>query len=160
MNLEVEGFQPPVAAANQNGQRVLVSVKQLLNREEQLKEFTATLSGIPTPGPGRWFAVLLAGGMAILGVLAARGAFDDASLGNDVIADKKRARELLLGELVALEAARRADRIGPRSYEQSRVALIDAVARLGLQTSRQATRGARDATSARRKRTKTASERA
>ncbi|HEY0466265.1 MAG TPA: hypothetical protein VGC79_18770, partial [Polyangiaceae bacterium] len=35
----------------------------------------------------------------------------------------------------ALEAARRAERIGPRSYQQSRVALIDAIARLGLPAS-------------------------
>ena len=132
MNLAVDGFQPPVATANQNGQRVLVSVKQLRERNEELKDFTATLSGIPTPGPGRWFALALAGCMAIGGVFAARGVFDDAAGGEDVAADKKRARELLLSELVALEAARREERIGPRSYQQSRVALIDAIARLGL----------------------------
>ncbi|MEI9953777.1 MAG: hypothetical protein WDO74_33565 [Pseudomonadota bacterium] len=132
MNLAVDGFQPPVATANQNGQRVLVSVKQLRDRNEEIKDFTATLSGIPTPGPGRWFAIAIAGCMAIGGVFAARGAFDDAAGGKDVAADKKRARELLLGELVALEAARREERIGPRSYQQSRVALIDAIARLGL----------------------------
>jgi hypothetical protein len=135
MNLSVDGFQPPVATANQNGQRVLVSVKQLRERNEELKEFTATLSGIPTPGPGRWFALAIAACMAIGGVFAARGAFDDASGGKDVAADKKRARELLLRELEALEAARREERIGPRSYQQSRVALIDAIARLGLPAS-------------------------
>jgi hypothetical protein len=64
MNLDVDGFQPPVATANQNGQRVLVSVKQLLRRDEEIKEFVATLSGIPTPGPGRWVAVLVALSMA------------------------------------------------------------------------------------------------
>jgi len=132
MNLAVDGFQPPVATANQNGQRVLVSVKQLRDRNEELREFTATLSGIPTPGPGRWFALAIAGCMATFGVFAARGAFDDAASGKDVAADKKRARELLLGELLALEAAQREQRIGPRSYQQSRIALIDAVARLGL----------------------------
>jgi hypothetical protein len=117
MNLEVDGFQPPVPTANQNGQRVLVSVKQLTRRDEELKDFVATLSGIPVPGPGRWVAVLVALCMAIGGVFAARGAFDDAGSGKDVAADKKRAREILLGELVALEAARRADKIGPRSCE-------------------------------------------
>jgi hypothetical protein len=132
MNLSVDGFQPPVATANQNGQRVLVSVKQLRERNEELKDFTATLSGIPTPGPGRWFALAIAGCMAIGGAFAARGAFDDAAGGKDVVADKKRARELLLRELEALEAARREERIGPRSYQQSRTALIDAIARLGL----------------------------
>jgi len=135
MNLSVDGFQPPVATANQNGQRVLVSVKQLRERNEELKDFTATLSGIPTPGPGRWFALAIAACMAIGGVFAARGAFDNAAGGKDVAADKKRARELLLRELVALEAARREERIGPRSYQQSRVALIDAIARLGLPAS-------------------------
>ena len=136
MNLEVEGFQSPVPAANNNGQRVLVSVKQLLRRDEEIKDFTATLSGIPTPGPGRWFALLIAGCMAIGGVFAARGVFDDAGSGKAIAADKKRARELLLRELVSLESARRADRIGPRSYEQSRTALIDAIARLGLPAER------------------------
>jgi len=156
MNLEVDGFQPPVATANQNGQRVLVSVKQLISRDERLNDFTATLTGIPTPGPGRWFALMLAGCFAIGGVFAARGAFDDASLGKDVAADKKRARELLLGELVALEAARREGRIGPRSYEQSRVALIDAIARLGLPATRPP--AARAKSSARRKRSKSVTE--
>jgi len=135
MNLSVDGFQPPVATANQNGQRVLVAVKQLRERNEELKDFTATLSGIPTPGPGRWFALAIAGCMAIGGVFAARGAFDDTAGGKDLTADKKRARELLLGELEALEVARREERIGPRSYQQSRVALIDAIARLGLPAS-------------------------
>jgi len=136
MNLDVDGFQPPVPTANQNGQRVLVSVKQLLRRDEEIKGFVATLSGIPTPGPGRWVAVLVALGMAIGGVFAARGAFDDAGAGKDVEADKKRAREILLRELMALEAARRAGSVGPRTYEQSRLRLIDAIARLGLPAER------------------------
>ncbi len=140
MNLAVEDFQPPVATANQNGQRVLVSVKQLQDRNEEIKDFTATLSGIPTPGPGRWLALAIAGCMAIGGVFAARGAFDDAAGASDAAADKKRARELLLSELMALESARREERIGPRSYQQSRIALIDAIARLGLPPTPGATR--------------------
>ncbi|HYQ47192.1 MAG TPA: hypothetical protein VER11_34715 [Polyangiaceae bacterium] len=135
MNLAVDGFQPPVATANQNGQRVLVSVKQLRERNEELKDFTATITGIPTPGSGRWFALAIAGCMAIGGVFAARGAFDSTPGTSDAIGDKKRARELLLRELEALEVARREERIGPRSYQQSRVALIDAIARLGLPPS-------------------------
>lgn len=159
MNLEVDGFQPPVAAANQNGQRVLVSVKQLLRRDEQLKDFTATLSGIPVPGPGRWVAILIALGMAIGGVLAARGAFDDAEGGKDAEADKKRAREILMRELLALEAARAAQKIGPRSYEQSRLRLIDAVARLGLPTERSRAARKPGALMSTRKRSKSAVQR-
>jgi hypothetical protein len=159
MNLEVAGFQPPVPTANNNGQRVLVSVKQLVRRDEELKEFVATLSGIPTPGPGRWFALAIALCMCVGGVFAANGAFDDASEGKDLAADKKRARELLLRELVALEAARRAERIGPRSYEQSRSALIDAIARLGLPAEGPRKRSKDGKASASRKRAKPAAER-
>jgi hypothetical protein len=132
MNLDVEGFDRPVPTANNNGQRVLVAVKQLRRRDEEIRDFTATLSGIPVPGAGRWIAVLIALGFGIGGVFGARGAFDDAGSGKGAAADKKKARELLLRELVALEAARRAERIGPRSYQQSRDRLIDAVARLGV----------------------------
>jgi len=140
MNLSVDGFQAPVPMPNQNGQRVLVAVKQLRDRNEELKDFTATISGIPTVGSGRWFAVAIAGCMAIFGAFAARGAFDSDAADESALADKKRARELLLRELEALEVARREERIGPRSYQQSRVALIDAIARLGLPTAPAPTR--------------------
>jgi hypothetical protein len=159
MNLEVDGFQPPVPTSNQNGQRVLVSVKQLQRRDEELKDFVATLSGIPTPGPGRWVAVLVALCMAIGGVFAARGAFDDAGGGKDAAADKKRAREILLRELIALEAARRAEKIGPRSYDQSRLRLIDAIARLGLSAERPKAGRKSGAATGTRKRPKSATPR-
>lgn len=157
MNLEVPGFQPPVPTANQNGQRVLVSVRQLTRRDEEMKDFTATLSGIPTPGPGRWFAVMVALGIAISGVLAANGAFDDAGGVAGVTQDKKRARELLLRELLALENARREERIGPKAYEQTRGALIDAIARLGLPEERAKKR--REGKLGSRKRASSAAER-
>ncbi|HEY5376234.1 MAG TPA: hypothetical protein VIK01_21285 [Polyangiaceae bacterium] len=159
MNLEVDGFQPPVPTSNQNGQRVLVSVKQLQRRDEEIKDFVATLSGIPTPGPGRWVAVLVALCMAIGGVFAARGAFDDAGAGKDAAADKKRAREILLRELIALEAARRAEKIGPRSYDQSRLRLIDAIARLGLPAERSKTGRRSGAGTSARRRSKSAAPR-
>jgi hypothetical protein len=158
MNLDVDGFDRPVPTANNNGQRVLVAVKQLRRRDEEIKDFVATLSGIPVPGPGRWVAVLIALGFGIGGVFAARGAFDDAGAGKTAAADKKKARELLLRELVALEAARRADRIGPRSYEQSRTRLIDAVARLGVVSERTRATKKSSATGT-RKRAKPVSER-
>lgn len=159
MNLEVDGFQPPVPTSNQNGQRVLVSVKQLMRRDEEIKDFVATLSGIPTPGPGRWVAVLVALGMAVGGVFAARGAFDDAGGGKDAAADKRRAREILLRELLALEAARRAEKIGPRTYDQSRLRLIDAIARLGLPAERSKASRKQSAIGSARKRSKSAAPR-
>ena len=157
MNLDVEGFDRPVATTNNNGQRVLVAVKQLRRRDEEIKDFTATLSGIPVPGAGRWVAVLIALGFGIGGVFGARGAFDSAGAGKSAAADKKKAKELLMRELVALEAARRAGRIGPRSYQQSHERLVDAIARLGVVADRpRASKKA--AGSASRKRSKSASE--
>ncbi|HWZ92978.1 MAG TPA: hypothetical protein VNW92_29135, partial [Polyangiaceae bacterium] len=158
MNLDVEGFDRPVPMPNNNGQRVLVAVKQLRRRDEEIRDFTATLSGIPVPGAGRWVAVLIALGFGIGGVFGARGAFDDAGSGKGAEADKRKARELLLRELVALEAARRAERIGPRSYKQSRDRLIDAVARLGVFEAR-ARAIKKSSPVAGRKRAKPASER-
>jgi len=84
--------------------------------------------------------------------VAARGAFDDEGGDRDASADKRRAREILLRELIALEAARRADKIGPRSYDQSRLRLIDAIARLGLPAERStAGRKSASGTSARKR---------
>jgi hypothetical protein len=103
--------------------------------------------------------VLVALSMAIGGVFAARGAFDDAVLGKDVATDKRRAREILLRELLLLEAARRAEKIGPRSYEQSRLRLIDAIARLGLPAERPKLSRKQSGGSVPRKRTKSAAER-
>ncbi len=157
MNLDVESFDRPVPTTNNNGQRVLVAVKQLRRRDEEIKGFVATLSGIPVPGPGRWVAVLLALGLSLSGVFAARGAFDDVSAGKNALADKKKARDLLLRELVLLEAARRKKRIGPRSYQQSHDQLVDAIARLGLPPER-ATRPSKKASTAGRKRVKASAE--
>lgn len=157
MSLDVDGFEKAVRTANNNGQGVLVAVKQLRRRDEESKTFVATLSGIPVPGPGRWVAVLLALGFGIGGVFGARGAFDDVSASKTELVDKKKARELLLRELVALEAARRAKRIGPRSYQQSHDTLVDAVARLGLEPER-APRPGKKSGAGGRKRPKVSSE--
>jgi hypothetical protein len=138
MSLDVEGFDRPVPTTNNEGQRVLVAVKQLRRRDDEIKDFVATLSGIPTPGPGRQIAVLIALALVITGVFGARGAFDDVEAGKSAANDKKKAREILLGELVALEQARRNKRIGPRAYHQSHERLVDAIARLGVVPERPA----------------------
>jgi len=158
MNLEVEGFDKPVPAANNNGQRVLVSVKQLRRRDEEIKDFTASLTGIPVPGPGRWVALIIALSLGVGGVFAANGAFDGENAEKNSEADRKRARDILLRELVLLERAFREQRIGPRSFEQSKGQLLDAVARLGLVEERPRA-GRKSAKTAGRKRPKAASER-
>ncbi|HEX3773061.1 MAG TPA: carboxypeptidase-like regulatory domain-containing protein [Polyangiaceae bacterium] len=156
MNLDVEGFDRPVPTTNNEGQRVLVAVKQLRRRDDEIKDFVATLSGIPTPGPGRQIALFIALALVITGVFAARGAFDDVDAGKSAASDKKKAREILLRELVALEQARRDKRIGPRAYQHSHERLVDAVARLGVPPER----AAKKSPSSSRKRAKSAASKA
>ncbi|HEY2408920.1 MAG TPA: carboxypeptidase-like regulatory domain-containing protein [Polyangiaceae bacterium] len=130
MTLDVEGFETARVDRTQNGDRVLVTRKQLKRQEDEQRNFTIAIGGLPVPGPGRWIAVLLSLGFVVGGVFGARGAFDDK---DEKVAqsDRAKARELLLADLVELEHARQAQRIGPHSYEQGRSALIDAIARLG-----------------------------
>jgi len=49
--------------------------------------------------------------------------------------DLKRARELILRELVLLEQARGSNQIGHRAYEQTRRTLLDSVVRLDSRLS-------------------------
>jgi hypothetical protein len=116
---------------SQTGQRVLVTRRVAVRGQASgLGDFTASLAGIPTPGSGRWIAVLIATALAGLGFAAFRG-----KLGNETNADlqdrdAERARRLLLDELVQLTRARREQRIGPSTYESARRALVEALARI------------------------------
>ncbi len=60
MQLDVDGFERPRVDATQDGQRVLVTRRLLQRGEPELTNAAITLSGIPTPGPGRWIAIAIA----------------------------------------------------------------------------------------------------
>ena len=95
-----------------------------------------TLSGLPTPGPGRWIAValaVLALGAGIFSSASAAAAIDD-----DARQDMVDAREALLSELVALERAHKDGSVGPRTYARVRASLLDALARIVRRSSRPA----------------------
>jgi hypothetical protein len=134
MKLDVDGFEPPQSATNQTGERVLVT-RRVMQRGAELKGFNVLLTGLPTPGPGRWNAVLLAGALALAGVGSARDWFTARVKAHRQIAiqDVTQAREILLAELVELEAAREAEQIGPGAYDQARRILVDSLARIGAQ---------------------------
>jgi hypothetical protein len=129
MGLEVLGFDPAQPSGSGAGQRVLVTGKRVRPGEQQLSDVTIRLTGVPTPGPGRWIALLLAALAAAAGLGIALGPTKEpgARLPD---ADLAQAREVLLAELVALEKARQSDQVGPRTYESARQALIDALARM------------------------------
>ena len=132
MSLSVDGFPTARPATTQNGQRILGTARRLHQGEEQMRHLVISLTGIPGPGPARWVATALAAAAALGGLLfawqnraSAGGGF--ASLAK---ADAEQAKEILLTELVQLEAARAKDEIGPRTYDSARRSLLDALARL------------------------------
>jgi hypothetical protein len=129
MGLEVSEFPVAQKTQNRQGKRVLATEKQF-PRKEGRQNLTITLSGLPTTGPGRWVAVLLA-----VGALFAGGAYimqkrEDEGLDVEARCDLMDAREALLSEIVALEKAHKSGEIGPKSYAHLRASLFDALARI------------------------------
>jgi hypothetical protein len=128
MQLDVQGFASAEPQVGQDGRRLLVVSRQLRPGEPEMKDVVIRLSGIPTPGSGRWYAVAIALTVILGGVfLTARA---ESSLGSTNAKDGERAQKLLLAELVRLERAMSAGEIGPRTYERARSALLDALTRL------------------------------
>jgi hypothetical protein len=131
MTMSVEGFEPAQEVTGKNGDHALLTRKVLRRGERAPSQITATLGGLPVPGPGRWVASGLAALIAVLGLGIASGKLP-ISADERAKSDRARARELLFDELVELEATRRRGEIGPRAYEQAKALLVAAVARLGL----------------------------
>jgi hypothetical protein len=130
MKLNIAGFDEPIAASPE-GKRVLIARKNF-TRGEQAEPFTIELSGLPTPGFGRWVAVLIASALGLTGFAAYRGVVQLESGSSDARdRDLENARELLLAELVEIEKAHRAGDLGPRAYTEGRRTLLEALARLG-----------------------------
>lgn len=139
MSLEVSGFPKAKPERWHNGQRVLSTVHQpdlRMGLQPLLADMTPrildiTLTGIPTPGPWRWFALALAvagtvGGSAYFYVMRKR----KVGLSKEERRDLREARDALLDEIARLEELHRTGEVGPRSYERLRAALLDALARI------------------------------
>ncbi len=130
MGVEVPGFEPARKTKNRDGKRVLVTEKRVTREGGGVKVLEVTLTGLPTPGPGRWISLAL-GLCAVLGGFAyvqhrrtATG--PDEEMRRDLVD----AREALLRDIVELERRHRAGEIGPKTYERLRGALLDALERL------------------------------
>jgi hypothetical protein len=134
MVLSAEGFPEPEPMQGQDGSRLLVTGKRLARGDAPLDFIEVTLDNLPVPSNGRWYAVGIAVVLAGLGMASAfgqRGA-NGAPRRTAAASEVKEAEELVLDELVALEKLRSAERIGPRTYEETRLELLDALARLEL----------------------------
>lgn len=130
MTLDVEGFGPAEATRGPSGDRVLITRRVAGVGSGTFNDVRIDLGGLPVHGSARWIAVLVAALIALGGLVTAwlrRG--DEARAGAGE-GDLERARELLLEELVAVERAFAQGHVGPRTHEQARRQLLDALARL------------------------------
>jgi hypothetical protein len=130
MTLDVPGFPPAQRVDGRDGKHLLVTELQVARSAGGVATLEFTLSGLPTQGPGRWVAVVLAvfafgGGLFYFFTQGGDGAADA-----DALRDLAEAREALLAEIVALERAHRSGEVGPKTYERVRTSLLDALARI------------------------------
>jgi hypothetical protein len=129
LRLQVADAPPAELRSGPQGQSFWVVGWQAPREGPALSELAVTLSGIPTPGHGRWIAL----GAALL--LAAWGAWPAPKRkpGTPALSaeDSRRAHAVVLDELVALERARRNDVVGPGTYEATRGKLLRALSELG-----------------------------
>jgi hypothetical protein len=121
MKLEVPGFPPPQSTNDGQGQRALVTEKQVAKSEAALKNVEVVIKGLPTEGPGKIIATLLSGAGLIFGLVL--GSKKPSK------SDKKTERARLLAEIEELERAKLAGDVGPKTYERARRELLDALAR-------------------------------
>ncbi len=139
MGMNIAGFGPAQPGTNNNGQRVLIASRQLQQGQPQMKQLSVTLTGVPTPPEGRWYAVVIAFvfGIGGLGTALTRSHDSGSHAAKVAERDIEQSRELLLDELVALEKARRREQVGPRTYESTRRTLLDTLARLEAMANKQ-----------------------
>ncbi|HEX3597266.1 MAG TPA: hypothetical protein VHU80_19290 [Polyangiaceae bacterium] len=137
MVLTADGFPAAEPMQGQDGSRLLVTGKRLSRGDAALDFVELTLDNLPVPSPGRWYAVIVACTLAALGLTSAfkRREGDKALPKSVSAAEMHEAQELVLDELVTLERLRRDERVGPRTYEETRGELLDALARLELERS-------------------------
>jgi hypothetical protein len=131
VRLAPEGFPPAEIRHDGQGQSFLVTERRMRPDEGPLTALRVGIHDLPTAGPGRLVATLLAScGVAIglaFSVTSARGRARRAS------SPSQGDREALLAELADLEQAHADGDVGPRTYERARKEILESLARLLLQ---------------------------
>lgn len=121
MQLEVAGFPSPQSTNDGLGQRVLLTEKQVNRDDPALSSVQVAIKGLPSDGPGKIFATMLASAGVLAGlVLGSR---------RSSTRDRQGERERILSELEQLERAHAAGDVGPKTYARARRELIDELAR-------------------------------
>jgi len=129
MSLSVPGFPKAERVDGQNGKHYLLTEQQISQKTPDVSDLEITISGLSTPGRGRWVALALAVA-ALLGGFYYFTQTGGGALDEDARSDMIEAREALLDELCALERAHKQGTVGPKTYARVRAALLDALARI------------------------------
>jgi len=130
VKLVAEGFPPTEVRHDQQGQSFLVTERRVRPDEPKLTSVALGIHDLPTVGPGRLLATLLASFGVAVGLLLAfsgRGRSSPRS-------EAKSSRAAILEDLVELERGRDSGEIGPKTFERVRRELIDALARTLVKT--------------------------
>ncbi len=129
MHLDVPGFDAAEPTRGPDGKRILITRRLMRPGQGQLDEVRIELSGLPVPGPGRLVACGLGLLIAALGITRASSLSKKTRL-REAQEDRGQARGILLSELVTLEQAFASAAVGPKTHEQAKRQLLDALARL------------------------------
>ncbi len=133
MTFAVDGLPAATETRGNDGQRALRVLEDFLATTAGHPEvLVATITGLPTRGWGPMVAAILAAGLALFGVTSALSSERRNKLD---AADRQRARDLLLDELVLVEKAFKSKKIGPKTYEHTKRSLLDALARIEASVS-------------------------
>jgi hypothetical protein len=130
MSLAVEGFPESEVVQGRDGSRLLLTAKQQVRGDAPLSSASVVLDNLPVPSTGRWYALGLAAVIAFGGLFEARRRRGEPQVRSLPPEERKEAERLVLDELVTLEKLRQKELIGPRTYEENRADLLNALARL------------------------------
>jgi hypothetical protein len=131
ITLTAYGFPTPVIRRDSRGLKFLVTERQLRPDDAKLTRLSIGIHGLPTPGPARLIATLMAASAVAFGLRFAFVRPPSPSAGDPKtpLLDASIARSTLLAELTELERARATGDVGPKTYERARNEIIDALAR-------------------------------
>jgi hypothetical protein len=128
--LTVEGFQEARPATMQNGQRLLLAMQTFDRVARPPTDLRFEIRGLPTLDSGRVVAAVVASVLALMGLAFAMRQHYRPSHEDTAKILEERARRRLLDELAELENAKVNGSIGPKTYEETRNTLVEALIRL------------------------------
>jgi hypothetical protein len=126
IKLKAADFPEPELRRDERGQSFLVTERRLRPDDAKLTSISIGIHDLPTPGPGRLVATLLAACAVTAGLVIAGAGRKRRSRSR--LLDAKVTRDALLEELVGLERAHTSGEVGPRTYERARRELLEALA--------------------------------